>query len=159
MLEKINNLEEVLDQLVEYSGKLFEVKIDNNLRMPAFSLIENDFRGNPRNKILINDRLIPMNNKHILAHILAHEYGHHIYKHVKIHPGNLDERQLEHIENEADFYALMFIEKFNYDKDHSHDMWYCYPKILFPEYDSRLKWQYNYPPVLSQPLLFVVVYV
>ena len=44
--------------------------------------------------------------------------------------------------------------KFNYDKDHSHDMWYCYPKILFPEYDSRLKWQYNDPPVLSQPLLF-----
>ena len=58
-----------------------------------------------------------MNNKHILAHILAHEYGHHIYKHVKIHPGNLNERQLEHIENEADFYALMFIEKFKYDKD------------------------------------------
>tara|TARA_B100001564_G_scaffold158881_1_gene133517 strand:+ start:4101 stop:4568 length:468 start_codon:yes stop_codon:yes gene_type:complete len=117
MLDKLNNLEEVLDELVEFSGKLFEVKVDNNLHIPAFSLIENDFRGNPRNLILINDRLIPMTNKSILAHILAHEYGHHIYNHVKIHPGNFNAKQLEHIENEADFYALMFIEKYNYDKD------------------------------------------
>ena len=117
MLDKLHNLEDVLDELVEFSDKLFEVKIDNNLVIPAFSLIENDFRGNPRNVILINDRLIPMNNKSILAHILAHEYGHHIYNHVKIHPGNFNAKQLEHIENEADFYALMFIEKYNYDKD------------------------------------------
>ena len=54
MLDKLNNLEEVLDDLVEFSGKLFEVKVDNNLHIPAFSLIENDFRGNPRNVIRIN---------------------------------------------------------------------------------------------------------
>ena len=117
MLDKLNNLEEILDQLVEFTGKLFEIKIDENLQIPAFSLIENDFRGNPRNTILINDRLIPMNNKSILAHILAHEYGHHIYEHIKINPNHLNSKQLEHIENEADFYALMFIEKYNYDKD------------------------------------------
>ena len=117
MLDKLNNLEEILDQLVEFTGKLFEIKIDENLQIPAFSLIENDFRGNPRNTILINDRLIPMNNKSILAHILAHEYGHHIYEHVKINPSYLNPQQLEHIENEADFHALMFIEKYNYDKD------------------------------------------
>ena len=58
-----------------------------------------------------------MNNKSILAHILAHEYGHHIYEHVKINPEFLNPPQLEHIENEADFYALMFIEKYNYNKD------------------------------------------
>ena len=117
MLDKLNNLEEILDQLVEFTGKLFEIKIDGNLQIPAFSLIENDFRGNPRNTILINDRLIPMNNKSILAHILAHEYGHHIYEHVKINPSYLSAKQLEHIENEADFHALMFIEKYNYNKD------------------------------------------
>ena len=72
MLDKLHNLEDVLDELVEFSDKLFEVKIDNNLVIPAFSLIENDFRGNPRNVILINDRLIPMNNKSILAHILRY---------------------------------------------------------------------------------------
>ena len=116
-MEKLNNLNEILDQLVEFSGKLFEVKIDQKLHIPAFSLIENDFRGNPRNRILINDRLIPMNNKSIIAHIMAHEYGHHIYEHVKINPGNLNDKQLTHIENEADFYALMFIEKYNYNKD------------------------------------------
>ena len=117
MLDKLNNLEEILDELVEFTGKLFEVKIDNNLQFPAFALIENDFRGNPRDVILINDRLIPMNNKSILAHILAHEYGHHIYEHIKIYPGHLNSKQLEHIENEADFHALMFIEKYNYNKD------------------------------------------
>lgn len=117
MLDKINNLEEILDQLVEFTGKLFEIKIDSNLQIPAFSLIDIDFRGNPRNTILINDRLIPMNNKSILAHILAHEYGHHIYEHVKINPAFLNPQQLEHIENEADFHALMFIEKYNYNKD------------------------------------------
>ena len=117
MLDKLNNLEEILEQLVEFTGKLFEIKIDSNLQIPAFSLIDIDFRGNPRNTILINDRLIPMNNKSILAHILSHEYGHHIYEHVKINPGCLNPSQLEHIENEADFHALMFIEKYNYNKD------------------------------------------
>jgi hypothetical protein len=117
MLDKLNNLEEIIDQLVEFTGKLFEIKIDSNLQIPAFSLIDIDFRGNPRNTILINDRLIPMNNKSILAHILAHEYGHHIYEHVKINPAFLNPPQLEHIENEADFHALMFIEKYNYNKD------------------------------------------
>ena len=82
MLDKLNNLE-ILDELVEFTGKLFEIKIDN-VTNSSISLIDIDFRGNPRNTILINDRLIPMNNKSILAHILAHEYGHHIYEHVKI---------------------------------------------------------------------------
>ena len=117
MCDRLNNLEEIVDRLVEFTDKLFEIKIDNNLHIPAFSLIDTDFRGNPRNTILINDKLIPMNNKSILAHILAHEYGHHIYEHVKINPNQLNSKQLEHIENEADFHALMFIEKYNYDKD------------------------------------------
>ena len=67
------------------------------------------------NTILINDRLIPMNNKSILAHILAHEYGHHIYEHVKINPA-FKLPQLEHIENELIFY-INVIEKYNYNKD------------------------------------------
>lgn len=117
MSDRLNNLEEIVDRLVDFTGKLFEIKIDNNLHIPAFSLIETDFRGTHRNTILINDKLIPMNNKSILAHILAHEYGHHIYEHIKINPEHLNPKKLEHIENEADFHALMFIEKYNYDKD------------------------------------------
>ena len=116
-METINNLDEIIDQLVEFSGKLYEVKIDTKLQIPAFSLLDTDFRGNLRNKILINTNLIPMNNKSILAHILGHEYGHHIYEHIKIYPGDLNADQLSQVENEADFYALMFIEKYNYDKD------------------------------------------
>lgn len=116
-METINNLDEIIDQLVEFSGKLYEVKIDTKLQIPAFSLLDTDFRGNLRNKILINTNLIPMNNKSILAHILGHEYGHHIYEHIKIYPGDLNPNQLTQVENEADFYALMFIEKYNYDKD------------------------------------------
>ena len=38
MLDKLNNLEEILDELVEFTGKLFEIKIDSNLQIPAFSL-------------------------------------------------------------------------------------------------------------------------
>ena len=33
-MEKLNNLDEILDQLVEFSGKLFEVKIDQKLIRP-----------------------------------------------------------------------------------------------------------------------------
>ena len=83
-------MENIIQELVEYSGKLFIIKEDNNLRIPAFSLIEYDFRNNPRNVIVINKRLIPEDIS-IMAHILAHEYGHHIYEHVKINPLALNE--------------------------------------------------------------------
>ena len=42
-METINNLDKILDQLVEFSGKLYEVKIDNKLQIPAFSLLEPEF--------------------------------------------------------------------------------------------------------------------
>tara|TARA_B100001175_G_C19476328_1_gene624532 strand:+ start:1155 stop:1601 length:447 start_codon:yes stop_codon:yes gene_type:complete len=109
-------MENIIQELVEYSGKLFIIKEDNSLRIPAFSLIEYDFRNNPRNVIVINKKLIPEDIS-IMAHILAHEYGHHIYEHVKINPISLNEAQLEQIESEADFYALMFVEKYKYNKN------------------------------------------
>ena len=37
------NMENIIQELVEYSGKLFIIKEDNSLRIPAFSLIEFDF--------------------------------------------------------------------------------------------------------------------
>jgi len=109
-------MENIIQELVEYSGKLFIIKEDNSLRIPALSLIEYDFRNNPRNVIVINKKLIPEDIS-IMAHILAHEYGHHIYEHVKINPISLNEAQLEQIESEADFYALMFVEKYKYNKN------------------------------------------
>ena len=109
-------MENIIQELVDYSGKLFIIKEDNNLRIPAFSTIEYDFRNNPRNVIIINKNLIPSNDISVMAHILAHEYGHHIYEHVTINPITLDETQHTQIECEADFYALMFIEKYKYNK-------------------------------------------
>ena len=41
-METINNLDEIIDQLVEFSGKLYEVKIDTKLQIPAFSLLDTD---------------------------------------------------------------------------------------------------------------------
>ena len=40
-------MENIIQELVEYSGKLFIIKEDNSLRIPAFSIIEYDFRNNP----------------------------------------------------------------------------------------------------------------
>lgn len=109
-------MENIIQELVDYSGKLFFIREDNNLKIPAFSTIEYDFRNNPRNVIVINKKLIPDTDISVLAHILAHEYGHHIYEHVTINPITLNEAQYMQVECEADFYALMFIEKYKYNK-------------------------------------------
>lgn len=109
-------MDNIIEELVEYSGKLFIIREDVNLPMPAFSLIEYDFRNTPRNVIIINKKFIP-NDISIMAHILAHEYGHHIYNHVSINPSLLNVEQIEQIECEADFYAYMFIEKYKYNKN------------------------------------------
>ena len=109
-------MDTILEQLVEFSGKLFEIKENNSLQIPALSILETDFRGNLRNKIFVNFNLLPLTEPDILAHVLAHEYGHHIYNHVKINPLSLNQDQLDQAEYEADLYALLFIEKYNYNK-------------------------------------------
>lgn len=110
-------MDNIIDRLVEYSGCLFEIQIDNLLPISALSRIRFDHRNKMRFEIFINPLKIPMENESILAHILSHEWGHHMYNHVRINPNDLDEKQMRQVENEADFYASLFIEKYNYSKE------------------------------------------
>ena len=110
-------MDDIIDQLVEYSGYLFEIKMDNLLPLIALSRIHYDHRNKPRNEIILNPTKIPMYDRAVLAHVLSHEWGHHLYNHVKIDPANLTSEQRVHIENEADFFASLFVNKYNYNKD------------------------------------------
>lgn len=111
------NLNEIIDNLVNYSGSLFEIIYDNNLYIPGLSLIEKDFRGNNRYKIIINYNLIKNEPISVIAHILSHEWGHHILKHTYTNPINLTENEKINIELEADTYANNFIKTYNYNKN------------------------------------------
>ena len=51
-MDKINL---IIDNLVKYSGHLFEIIYDNNLPMPGMSILEQDFRGVNRFKIILED--------------------------------------------------------------------------------------------------------
>ena len=119
----------ILNRLFEYSNRYIEVRADNNLPMPAFSMIEQDIHGRYVPIILINFNLIPK-NEDVIAHILSHEWGHHILKHIKLIPPlphnmpSQQERQIK--ENEADTYAAKFIKEYSYNREpiikflHSH---------------------------------------
>ena len=112
----MNKLNNIIDQLVRYSGCLFEIEFDNNIPMPGLSIIMKDFRNHNRNKIILNENIIKNVSEDILAHILAHEWGHHMLKHVYIDSNTLNLEEKNLIELEADFYAYNFIHYYNYDK-------------------------------------------
>ena len=112
-MKKIDN---IIDNLVKYSGKLFEIVYDDKLEIPGLSLLIED-RFILRHKIILNYELIKNEDTSVIAHILAHEWGHHIYKHTYINPKTLSNEEKEKIELEADTYAYNFIKYYNYDLD------------------------------------------
>ena len=115
----INN---IMNQLFDYSNHYIEVRNDINLNIPAFSIIETNMYGRNIPYILINLDLIP-EDKSVIAHILSHEWGHHVLRHLKPtnvlkkekNINNLDDRQQK--ENEADTYASKFIKDKSFRKD------------------------------------------
>ena len=115
-------INDIINQLFDYSNHYIEVRNDINLNIPAFSVIETDMYGRNIPYILLNLKLIP-EDKNVIAHILSHEWGHHVLRHLKPinelikknfinHP---DERQQK--ENEADTYAAKFIKDKSFKKD------------------------------------------
>lgn len=112
-------LNNILNQLFEYSYHYIEVRNDPNLNMPGFSFIEKDINERFKPIILINLDLIPKQID-ILAHVIAHEWGHHVLRHISLVPPHSsqmpssEERQEK--ENEADTYAALFIKEFFYNK-------------------------------------------
>jgi hypothetical protein len=109
------SIEQLIDNLVEYSNYLFEIEYDNNLEMPGLSILIIDNRHQLRNKIILNYNLIKNETISVIAHILAHEWGHHIYKHTYINPLTLNNKEKDIIEIEADNYAYNFIKIYNYN--------------------------------------------
>ena len=115
----INN---IMNQLFDYSNHYIEVRNDINLNIPAFSIIETNMYGRNIPYILINLDLIS-EDKSVIAHILSHEWGHHVLRHLKPtnvlkkekNINNLDDRQQK--ENEADTYASKFIKDKSFRKD------------------------------------------
>jgi hypothetical protein len=112
-MKKIDN---IIDNLVEYSGNLFEIIYDDKLEIPGLSILIKD-RFILRHKIILNYELIKNEDISVIAHILSHEWGHHIYKHTYINPQTLSNEEKEKIELEADKYAYDFIKYYNYDLD------------------------------------------
>ena len=126
-------LVDILNQLFEYSRCYINVRQDNQLPIPAFSMIEKDMYGRYTPVILINRYIFP-DNKDVLAHVLSHEWGHHMLKHMLLDPPSIenmpkkDEIQLH--EDQADTYAAEFIHIYKYDKkpiiefmrDHPNDL-------------------------------------
>ena len=124
-----------IDNLVEHSSHLFEIEYDNNLNIPAMSILMIDNNNIYRNKIILNYNLIKNLSINVIAHILAHEWGHHIYKHTHINPQTLNKSQKKYFEIEADIYACNFIKKYKYnindiieyienDKKKNYDLFY-----------------------------------
>ena len=106
-------INKILDQLNEYSGIKVELVYNSILYCPAMSSISNKLKL--VRIIEINPKLIP-DDINITAHILSHEFGHHYLNHVLDDPMTLSKKELDIREDEADTYASVFIDKFNYDK-------------------------------------------
>ena len=103
-------LDELVDKLKHYSNLAAEICVNNYLPCPAMSSIFKNKRI-----IEVNQYLIP-DNLEITAHIMSHEFGHHYLDHVLTDPRTLHQLELDIIEDEADTYASIFIEKYGYNK-------------------------------------------
>ena len=103
-------LDEIIDELIDYTRLEVEIRINNYIPCPAMSSLSNNKRIIEVNQYLIPDHL------DITAHIMSHEFGHHYLDHVFEDPRTLDQLELDIREDEADTYASVFIEKYGYDK-------------------------------------------
>lgn len=112
----MKKIDTIIDNLVTYSGNLFEIVYDNKLEIPGLSILVED-RFLLRQKIILNYELIKDETSSVIAHILAHEWGHQMYKHTYINPQTLSIEQKDNIELEADQYAFDFIKYYNYNVD------------------------------------------
>lgn len=143
MEEKIKKISNITNKLFDYSNHYIELRMDNNLTMPAFSVVEKNMSGRYVPYILINLNLIP-DNYCIISHIMSHEWGHHVLNHLKVSKMENISKTMEYYhrfkntnnqvkkkfhkflenlnkdkqqkENEADGYAAQYIKVNNIDK-------------------------------------------
>ena len=125
-------------KLFEYSNQYIDVRIDLNLPLPAFSIIEKNIYGRFVPVILINEKIM-QENENVIAHIMSHEWGHHVSNHIELIPPSPSEmptkEERQEKENEADLYAAKFIKEYMYDRGPIIDFLKKHPADL----ENRLK--------------------
>ena len=131
----------IANKLYEYSNQYIEIRCDNHLRTPGFSLIEKDIHGRLIPIIVVNPDILPC-DENIVAHVISHEWGHHVCKHLLNRSKPMSESMYFESpetkwkkENEADAYAARFVSEHNYNIEAIADFFRSNPIDL----DNRMR--------------------